>query len=108
MLFLCSNGNRFGCRHWLQRTQSFIIRFEGMAMSRATQFTIGRYMVAVAIIAYFSAFHELAILLGILIASLLFVAPVLVIVYFACRFSLRHHRLSNASHIHSTGTAGNS
>jgi hypothetical protein len=74
-------------------------------MTQATQFTIGRYMVAVVIIAYFSAFPELAVLLGILIASLLFVAPVLVIVYFACRFSHRNHRLSKAAHIHTTGTA---
>jgi hypothetical protein len=77
-----------------------------MAMTRATQFTIGQYLVAVVIIAYFSAFKELAVLLGILIASLLFVAPVLVIVYFACRFSLGNQRPSKASHMHSASTAG--
>jgi hypothetical protein len=62
----------------------------GIAMSRATRFTIGRYMVAVAIIGYFSAFPELAVLLGIFVASLLFMAPVLAAVYLACRFSIRN------------------
>jgi hypothetical protein len=64
-------------------------------MSRAAQFTIGRYMVAVAIIGYFCAFPELAVLLGIFVAALLFVAPVLVVVYFGCWFALRNHRPSN-------------
>ena len=64
-------------------------------MGRAAQFTIGRYMVAVAIIGYFCAFPELAVLLGIFVASLLFVAPVVAVMYFACRFSLRNHRPSN-------------
>jgi hypothetical protein len=68
--------------------------FGGLAMARAIQFTIGRYMVAVAIIGYFCAFPELAVLLGIFVASLLFVAPVVVVVYFVCRFSLRNHRPS--------------
>jgi hypothetical protein len=63
-------------------------------MTRATQFTIGRYMIAVAILGYFCAFPELAVLLGIFVASLLFVAPVLVLVYLACHFSLRNHRPS--------------
>jgi hypothetical protein len=64
-------------------------------MARATQFTIGSCMVAIAIIGYFCAFPELAVLLGIFVASLLFVAPVLVMLYLACRFSLRNHRPSN-------------
>jgi hypothetical protein len=64
-------------------------------MARATQFTIGSCMIAVAIIGYFCAFPELAVLLGILVASLLFVAPVLVMLYLVCRFSPRNHRPSN-------------
>jgi hypothetical protein len=64
-------------------------------MARAVQFTIGRYMVAVVIIGYFAAFPELAVLLGIFVASLLFVAPVVAVVYLVCRFSLRNHRPSN-------------
>jgi hypothetical protein len=52
-------------------------------------------MVAVAIIGYFCAFPELAVLFGIVVASLLFIAPVVVVVYLACRFSLRNHRPSN-------------
>jgi len=60
-------------------------------MVRATQFRIGWYMVAVPIIGYFCAFPELAVLLGIFIAALVFVAPVLVMSYFVCRFSLRTH-----------------
>jgi hypothetical protein len=51
-------------------------------------------MVAIAIIGYFCAFPELAVLLGIFVAALLFVAPVLVALYLACRFSLRNHRPS--------------
>jgi hypothetical protein len=64
-------------------------------MPRATQFTIGRYMVTVAILAYFYAFPELAVLLGIFMVSLLFVAPVAVTLYLVCRFSLGTHRPSN-------------
>jgi hypothetical protein len=64
-------------------------------MARATQFTIGWYMVAVVIIGYFCAFPELAVLLGIFIASLAFVAPVLVMVYLVCRFSAGTCRSSN-------------
>ena len=52
-------------------------------MARATQFTIGWCMIAIAIIGYFCAFPELAVLLGIFTASLLFVSPVLVVPYFA-------------------------
>jgi hypothetical protein len=59
-------------------------------MARATQFPIGWCMIA--IIGYFCAFPELAVLLGIFAASLLFVSPVLVLSYFALRFSLRIHR----------------
>jgi hypothetical protein len=58
-------------------------------MARALQFTFGRFMVATVIIGYFCAFPELAVLLGISLVSLLFVAPVLATSYCACRFSLR-------------------
>jgi hypothetical protein len=67
----------------------------GLVMARSTQFTIGWCMVAIATIGYFRAFPELAVLLGILLASLLFVTPVVAMSYFACRFSLRNHRLSD-------------
>jgi hypothetical protein len=70
------------------------IGFGDLAMTRVVQFTIGRYMSAVALLGYFCAFPELAVLLGIFVASLLFVAPVLVLVYFVCRFSVRNHRPS--------------
>ena len=60
-------------------------------MGRTAQFTIGQYLVAVAIIGYFCAFPELAVLLGIFVASLLFVSPVLVVPYLAHRFVLRDH-----------------
>lgn len=65
-------------------------------MSRATQFTIGRYIVAVAIIGYLCAYPELAVLLGIFTAALLLVAPVAVISYFACRLSLGTQRRSTS------------
>jgi hypothetical protein len=61
-------------------------------MSRPTRFTIGWSMIAIAIIGYFCAFPELAVLLGIALAALLFVSPVLVTSYFACRLSLGDHR----------------
>jgi hypothetical protein len=57
-------------------------------MLRPAQITIGRCMVAIAIIGYFCAFHELAVLLGIFAAALLLVAPALAAVYLACRFSV--------------------
>jgi hypothetical protein len=72
-----------------------IIGFGGSAMARATQFTIGRGMIAIAIIGYFCAFRELAVLLGIFVASLLFVSPVFVVSYLALRFLLRNHRPAN-------------
>ena len=59
-------------------------------MARATQINIGWCMVAIAIIGYFCAFPELAVLLGIFVASLLFVSPVLVVSYLALRFLLRN------------------
>jgi hypothetical protein len=59
-------------------------------MARATQINIGWCMIAIAIIGYFCAFPELAVLLGIFAASLLFVSPVLVVSYFALRFLLRN------------------
>jgi hypothetical protein len=55
-------------------------------MTRATQFTIGRYLIAVPIIAYFCVFPELAVLLSIFIATLAFAAPVLVLSYLGCRY----------------------
>jgi hypothetical protein len=61
-------------------------------MARWTQFKIGWYMIATAIIGYFCAFPELAILLGIFVASLLFVSPAFVVPYLAHRFWLRYHR----------------
>ncbi len=66
-------------------------------MARATQFTIGWGMIAIAIIGYFCAFPELAVLLGIFVASLLFVSPVLGVSYLALRFLLRNHRPANPS-----------
>jgi hypothetical protein len=64
-------------------------------MARATQFTIGWGMIAIAIMGYFCAFPELAVLLGIFVASLLFVSPVFVVSYLALRFWLRNHRPAN-------------
>jgi hypothetical protein len=55
-------------------------------MARATQFKIGWCMIAIAIIGYFCAFPELAVLLGIFLVSLLFVSPVFVVPYLAHRF----------------------
>ena len=60
-------------------------------MARATQFTIGSCMIAIAVIGYFCAFPELAVLLGIFAASLLFVSPVLIAPYLAFRYFLRNH-----------------
>jgi hypothetical protein len=61
-------------------------------MARATQVNIGWCMIAIAIIGYFCAFPELAVLLGIFAATLLFVSPVLVVPYFALRLLIRNHR----------------
>jgi hypothetical protein len=66
-------------------------------MARATQFTIGWCMIAIAIIGYFCAFPELAVLLGIFAASLLFVSPVFVVPYLAHRFWLGYHRPADPS-----------
>jgi hypothetical protein len=60
-------------------------------MTRATQFTIGRGMITIAVIGYFCAFPELAVLLGIFVAALLFVSPILVVQYLAHRFLLWIH-----------------
>jgi hypothetical protein len=46
-------------------------------------------MVAIAIVAYFCAFPELAALLGIFAASVLFVAPIVGLMYIVCRVALR-------------------
>jgi hypothetical protein len=59
-------------------------------MARATQFTIGWCMIAIAIIGYLCAFPELAVLLGIFVSSILFVSPVLAVPYCAYRFLLRN------------------
>jgi hypothetical protein len=61
-------------------------------MARATQFTIGWGMIAIAIIGYFCAFPELAVLLGIFASSILFVSPVFGVSYLALRLLLRNHR----------------
>jgi len=61
-------------------------------MARATQFKIGWCMIAIAIIGYFCAFPELAVLLGIFVASLLSVSPVFVGPYLAHRFLVRNQR----------------
>ena len=61
-------------------------------MARALQLKIGWCMIAIAIIGYFCAFPELAVLLGIFVASLLFVSPVFVVPYLAHRLLLRDHR----------------
>jgi hypothetical protein len=58
-------------------------------MARATQLKIGRCRIAIAIIGYFCAFPELAVLLGIFVAALLFVSPVVVVPYLTHRFLLR-------------------
>ena len=58
-------------------------------MVRVTQFKIGWYLVAVPIIGYLCAFPEMAVLLGIFLAALAFVAPVLAVVYFGVRLVLR-------------------
>ena len=60
-------------------------------MVRLTQFKIGWYLVAVPVIGYLCAFPELAVLLGIFLAALAFVTPVLAVVYFGARLVLRAH-----------------
>jgi hypothetical protein len=60
-------------------------------MARFSQISIGWCMIAIAIIGYFCAFPELAVLLGIFVASLLFVFPVFMVSYLALRFWLRNH-----------------
>jgi hypothetical protein len=77
---------------WREGKGRLIIVFGVSDMARATQFTIGWCMIAIALIGYFCAFPELAVLLGIFVASLLFVCPVLVVPYLAHRFLLRNHR----------------
>jgi hypothetical protein len=62
---------------------------------RFGQFTIGSCLIAIAIIGYFCAFPELAVLLGIFVAALLFVSPVFGVSYLALRFLLRNHRPAN-------------
>jgi hypothetical protein len=64
-------------------------------MPRATQFTVGWCMIAIAIIGYFCAFPELAVLLGIFAVSLLFVSPVFLVPYLAHRVWLALHRPAN-------------
>lgn len=63
-------------------------------MARASQITIGTCMIAIAIIGYFCAFPELAVLVGIALAALLFVAPVAVLSYGVCRLTLGDRRPS--------------
>lgn len=68
-----------------------ILVFGVSDMARATQFTIGSCMIAITMIGYFCAFPEPAVLLGIFVAALLFVSPVLVVPYLAHRFLARNH-----------------
>jgi hypothetical protein len=76
---------------WREGEGRRIIRFGASDMARLTQFKIGWCMIAIAIVGYFCAFPELAVLLGIFVASLLFVSPVLVAPYLAHCFLLRSH-----------------
>ena len=80
---------------WREGEGRLTIGFGGSDMARATQFKIGWCMIAIAIIGYFCAFPELAVLLGIFVASLLFVSPVFVVPYLALRFWPRNHRPAN-------------
>src|SRR5262245_54802111 len=57
-------------------------------MSRP-QLTIAWVMIAIAVIGYFCAFPELAVLLGIFLLSMLFLSPVVLLMYVACRASLK-------------------
>jgi hypothetical protein len=61
-------------------------------MARATQLKIGWCMIAIAIIGYFCAFPELAVLVGIFVAALVFVSPVFLVPYLALRPFLSDHR----------------
>lgn len=45
-------------------------------MTRKLQFTLAQLMIAVLVIGYLSAFRELAVLLGIFLIAVLFVAPI--------------------------------
>jgi membrane protein YdbS with pleckstrin-like domain len=69
--------------------------FGGSDMARATQLTIGWCMIAIAIIGYFCAFPELAVLLGVFVVAVLFVSPVFMVPYLAHRFWLEFHRPAN-------------
>jgi hypothetical protein len=64
-------------------------------MARAAQITIGWCMIAIAIIGYFCAFPELAVLLGIFVVALLFVSPVFLTTYFTLRCSPEYHQPAN-------------
>jgi hypothetical protein len=63
-------------------------------VARSIQFTIGRCLIAIAIIGYLCAFPELAVLLGIGVAALLFVAPVVMLSSLACLALPRDHQPS--------------
>jgi hypothetical protein len=77
---------------WRDGKGRLILGFEVRDMPRATQVTIGWCMIAIAMIGYFCAFPDLAVLLGIFVAALLFVSPVFVVPYLAHRSWLRSHR----------------
>jgi len=49
------------------------------------QYTIAWSMIAIAVIAYFCAFPELAVLVGIFASAVLFVSPIALLIYLACR-----------------------
>jgi hypothetical protein len=84
----CSSESWAEVSPWREGTGRLIIGFEVSDMIRATQFTIGQCMIAIATIGYFCAFPELAVLLGIFVSALLFVSPVFVVSYLALRFLL--------------------
>ena len=78
---------------WRDAEGGLIIGFGGFAIARGSQFSFGSGMIAIAIIGYFCAFPELAVLLGSFVASLLFVSPFFVAAYLALRFLLRNQGL---------------
>jgi hypothetical protein len=51
------------------------------------RYTIAWSMIAIAVIGYFCAFPELAVLLGIFASAVLFVSPVALVIFLACRSS---------------------
>jgi hypothetical protein len=85
-------GDKVNSGPWRSVKGLLIIVIGVSDMARATQINIGWCMIAIAIIGYFCAFPELAVLLCIFAATILFVSPVLFVPYFALRFLLRNQR----------------